>query len=167
MTLKDYILHQLREMKREMQAAIDGLSEEDLTSHEPGLRNPIAWIVQHCCVNVDFFIYRGITDEFCLEHEEKHLRWPLETPQPGDSYPPLDKLIERWTRLLDASVQALEALPEEQLQEPSRRSRPPEPLVESCLRVINHQNAHLRQIWCILGQRQVEGKWPTQDTWLA
>lgn len=167
MTLKEYILHQLREMKREMLVAVEGLSEEDLTSHEPGNHSPIAWIVQHCSVNVDFFIHKGITGEFCLEHENKFRASPLIDPRPGHEYPPPSELVGRWTGLLDASTLALEAITNERLQEPSRSSNPPEPLVQSCLRVINHQNAHLRQIWCILGRRRVDEKWPVQQTWLA
>ncbi len=167
MTLTEYILHQLREIQREMLLAIGSLSEEDLTWLGAGEQGPIAWIVQHCCVNVDFFIHKGITGEVCLEHEPRFLAWPLPERKPDDEYPPLRELIERWTKLLDASVQALEDLPEERLQEPNRSSNPSEPLVESCLRVINHQNAHLRQIWCILGKRRVDEKWPVQDTWLA
>jgi hypothetical protein len=167
MTLKEYILHQLREMKREMLVAIEGLSKEDLTSHEPGGHSPIAWIVQHCLVNVDFFIHKGITGEFCLEHEERFRAWPLIEPKPGDRYPAPSELVERWTTLLDASIETLEAVTDERLQEASRSSDPPEPLVQSCLRVVNHQNAHLRQIWCILGRRRVDEKWPEQQTWLA
>jgi hypothetical protein len=165
--LKAYILHQLRETKRELLVAIEGLSEDDLISHEPGGHSPIAWIVQHCCVNVDFFIHRGITGKLCLDHEQRYLAWPLIEPQPGDDYPPLATLQDRWSRLLDASGAALEQLGVERLQEMSRSSRPPEPLVESCLRVINHENTHLRQIWCILGRRLLERKWPVQETWLA
>lgn len=166
-TLKDYIVHQLREMKREMLAAIDGLSDEDLTSHEPGGHSPVAWIVCHCLVNVDFFIHRGVTGQWCLRHEDRFHRWPLIDPKPGDAYPGLPELTDRWGRLCDAAAAALEGISPEQLQQPGRSADPPEPLVESCLRVINHSNAHLRQIWCILGRRRVDGKWPTQETWLA
>jgi hypothetical protein len=149
-----------------MLVAIEGISRDDLEYLEPE-HGPIAWIVQHCCANVDFFIHRGITGGFCLEHEHRFRAWPLIEPQPGDLYPPLPQLIERWTRLLYTSIQVFDGLSEERLQEPSRSSDPPEPLVESCLRVINHSNAHIRQIWCILGKRQAKGKWPVQETWLA
>ena len=166
-TLKDYILHQLREIKREMLAAIEGLAEDDLAWLAAEDQGPIAWIVQHCCANVDFFIHKGITGQFCLEHEPRFLLWPLPPRRPDDAYPPRSELAERWSRLLDAGAAALESAGAERLQEPSASSRPPEPLVESCLRVVNHTNAHLRQLWCILGQRRVAGKWPVQETWLA
>ncbi len=167
MTLQEYILHQLREMKREMLEAVAGFSEEDVRSHEPGDHNPVAWMVQHCCVNVDFLIHRGLTGEFFLEHEDRFLAWPLPEPSPGDRYPPLAELKERWITLMDAAVAALQAAPEDRLQEASRSADPAEPLVESCLRVINHQNAHLRQIWCIVGRKRIDQKWPRQETWLA
>ncbi len=166
-TLKDYTVHQLREMKREMLKAVGGLCEDDMTSHEPGGHSPIAWIVSHCLVNVDFFLHKGMSGQFLLEHDPKLRAWPIIDPRPGDAYPPGAELAERWSRLCDAAVGAIEAAPAERLQQPSRSANPPEPLVESCLRVTNHSNAHLRQIWCILGRRRVDGKWPTQETWLA
>lgn len=165
--LKQFIIHQLREIRREMLAALAGLSDEELVSHEPNLRNPVAWIVQHCCVNVDFFIHKGITGDFHLEHPRRMLGWPLSPPKPGDPYPPAAELADRWSRLLDASVKLLEGLTVEQLHQPSRCASNKEPLVESCLRVINHQNAHLRQLWCILGRRRRDDKWPKQERWLA
>jgi len=166
-TLKDYILHQLREARREMLKAIDGLSPEVMASHAPGGHSPIAWIVCHCLVNVDFFIHSGITGEFGLEHDDRFRRWPLIEPAPGDAFPPPAELTDRWSRLLDASCAAVESLPDDALQQPGKSANPPEPLVESCLRVINHTNAHLRQIWCILGRQRVDDRYPTQETWLA
>lgn len=57
MTLKQVILHQLYEMQREMAAAIRGLSPEQLQTRLPGKNNHIAWIVQHCCANVDIWLH--------------------------------------------------------------------------------------------------------------
>jgi hypothetical protein len=167
-TLKAFILHQLREMQREMLLAIDDLSDDDLTSHEPGNHNPIAWIVEHCISNVDFCLHKGITGEFRIPHDPRFTTWPLIEPKPGDPYPAVPELIERWRTVTDASIALVNNLPEERLQEPSREAAgDSEPLVESCLRCINHQNAHLRHIWCILGRRSVRAKWPMQGDWLA
>ena len=166
-SLKAYVIHQLREMKREMTAVLEGLSDKDLTLRGSGGHGPIAWIVQHCCVNVDFFIHRGIKGEFFLDHEERFLAWPLIEPGAKDTYPPGAELIDRWTSVCDAAVAGLGDMPEDNLQDPGKSADPPEPLVESCLRVINHQNVHLRQIWCILGGRGMDEKWPVQQTWLA
>ena len=166
--LKEYILHQVREIKREMLVAIEGLSQEDLTSHEPGAHSPIAWIVEHCVGNMDFFVCKGVTGKLVMEHERR-FGHPIIAPKPGAPYPSLDELKARWTKVLDACVAALEGVDEADLQRLSKAAKPSEsePLVESCLRVINHQNAHLRQIWCILGRRRVDHKFPTQETWLA
>jgi len=166
-TLKDCLVHQLREMKREMLKAIQDLGPEDLTSHEPGDHSPIAWIVEHCCGNLDFFIHKGITGRFALEHEHRFLAWPIIEPRPGDAYRSLKELVDRWSQVCDASAAALGALPEQRLQESGKIANRTEPLVQSCLRVINHQNAHLRQIWCILGRRRIDSKYPDQETWLA
>jgi len=168
--LKQFILHQLHEIRREMLVAISGLSEEDLVAHEPHGRSPIAWIIQHCCSNLDGFIVRAVTGEEALPHDRRFRTWPLIDPQPGDEYAPPAVLVERWTTVVDASIAAIDSLPEEALQQPGPATSPerkPEPLVESCLRVINHQNAHLRQIWCIIGWRQIDDRYPEQQTWLA
>ena len=165
MTLREYILHQLREAKREMLVAIEGLASEDLTSHEPCGHWPIAWIVQHCCGNVDGFLHRAVTGQPVLEHEDRYRKRPLAEPQPGDTYPELSELAARWTTLWDAVLPLMETLDEEAFQ--SQPEHGVEPLVESCLRVINHTNVHLRNIWTILGERRVDDKFAEQQTWLA
>jgi hypothetical protein len=165
-TLKEYILHQLGEMRREMLTTIEGLSEEDLLSHEPGSHSPIAWIIQHCVSNVDHCIHMGITGRFLLDHDIRFRAWPLIEPKPGDEYPPLPEMIDRWKRVTDASIDLLRELPEERLQERSLEDES-ELLAESCLRCTNHQNAHLRQAWCILGRRRVDDRWPEQGAWLT
>ena len=165
MTLKEYVLHQLREIKREMLAAIRDLSPDDLTSHQPCGHWPIAWIVQHCCGNVDGFLHRHLAGIAFLEHDRRFYSRPMIEPRPGDDYPDLATLIERWSTLMDAVVALFESMPSEKLQEQSEHAK--EPLVQSCLRVINHTNVHLRNIWCILGERRVDSKWAEQQTWLA
>lgn len=168
--LKRFILHQFAEMRREVLIAIEGLSEEDLLAHEPHGRSPIAWIVEHCCSNVDRFIVSAVRGAWALEHDPRFVTWPMPEPQPGDEYRPLAEMIERWQTVCDAAIDVIEGLDERALQEPGpaagdgpRR----EPLVESCLRVINHQNAHLRQIWCIIGWLHIDAKYPEQRTWRA
>lgn len=164
--LREYILHQIREMKREMLVAIGGLTQEELSSHEPLGRSPIAWIVEHCSGNADFFIHAGATGKPCADHEHRFTAWPIIDPRPGESYPSSAEIQARWTKVLDARADAVAKLREAELQSPSK-SFNGEPLVESCLRVINHTNAHLRQIWCIIGSRHVKDRYPQQETWLA
>jgi hypothetical protein len=103
--------------------------------------------------------------EPALVHEEKHRTWPLIEPKPGDSYPPLSELISRWSKVMDGVVQSFEAQPEDAISRVPSEGK--ESLAETCLRVINHLNSHLRSIWCILGERRVDEKWPEQQTWLA
>ena len=167
MTLKQCICHQLREMKRELLKALDGLSAEDVTSHDPGGHSPVAWIVQHCCANVDFFIHKGVSGEFAVEHEQRYLSWPIVEPKAGDAYPSPAELAERWVTICDAGISAIKALTDQQLQEGGKSTDPPEPLIESCMRVVNHQNVHIRQIWQIRGLRALATTSPTQETWLA
>ena len=165
MTLKEYILHQTREARREMLIAVEGLSGEDLSSLEPGGHWPVAWIVQHCCQNVDRFLYSAIEGRNSLDQNRRFSGRPDQEPRPGDEYPPPEELAGKWSGLLDSVIAGLEKLPDEKLQETPDGGK--EPLVESFLRVINHTNAHLRAIWCILGQRRIDSKFPEQKTWLA
>jgi len=164
MTLNKYILHQMAEAKREMVEAIKGLPSNVLSSHEPAGHWPIAWIVQHCCLNADFFLHHHMTGKFILEHEDRFKGWPLKEPKTEDQYPVAEKLIERWSTVWDGVMAEFSKLDEAKLSE---KLHGREPLIDSCLRVINHANAHLRGIWCILGERRVDAKFPEQQTWLA
>ena len=164
MTLKAYILHQLREIKREVLVAVEDLSEEDMRSHEPCGHWPIAWILQHFCLNVDRFLYFSREGSLFLEHDERMLTRPRVDPQPGEPYPPLSDLTSKWSTVIDAAIGLIELDGDDDLQTTPPHGK--EPVVESCLRVINHTNAHLRAIWCILGERRVDAKFPDQQTWL-
>ena len=73
--------------------------------------------------------------------------WPS-APDSVAEYPSPDDLMARWTGVVDASIGALQDIPEEAFNRPGKLSD--EILAEACMRVINHQNAHLRQIWFIL-----------------
>ena len=167
MILKKYILHQLREMQREMTVALRGLSPEQLHARPPGQKNHIAWIVQHCCINVDALLHRSTTGRFAISHTDRFLDWPTSPPGDGEQFPDANALLDRWTHVTEGGIAAIASLDEAQLLEPGQVFGE-EPIVQSCLRVINHQNAHLRQIWMVLGGLRLSGKrWPTQGTWLA
>lgn len=162
--MKEFILHQMAEAKREMIEAIRDLPPGVLSSLEPAKHWPIAWIVQHCCFNVDFFLHVHMTGKYCLEHEARFKGWPLREPEAADEYPPPEKLIERWSAVWDAVVAEFSRQEEPSLAE---KVHGREPLVESCLRVINHANSHLRAVWCLLGEQRIDAKFPEQQTWLA
>ena len=105
MTLKKYILHQLCEMQREVTAVLRGLSPEQLNAHPPGQKNHIAWIVQHCCINVDALLHRSTTGRFAISHTDRFIDWPTSPPEDGYSTvgrvllkrgsPPLHLLMRR------------------------------------------------------------------------
>ena len=167
MTLKQYIPHQLREMQREMATAIRGLSPEHLQTCLPGKKNHIAWIVQHCCANVDIWLCRPTTGDFAIEHTDRFISWPVSPPEDGEQFPNAEILLDRWTCVTDTGIAVIASLDETQLSKPGQAFAK-EPVVQSCLRVLNHQNAHLRQIWTMLGDFGLsDTHWPSQGTWLA
>jgi len=168
MTLKHFILHQLCEMQRKMLIAVaEDLSDEQLTTIAPGHTIHIAWMVQHCCLNVDRWLHQNMTGQMALTHDQRFLDRPTPPPEPDERFPSSRELRERWQQVTDKALAALTDLDEAALQEPGPGLRK-EPLVESCLRVINHQNAHLRQIWITLAVLGITAiRWPEQGKWLA
>lgn len=167
MTLKQVILHQLYEMQREMAAAIRGLSPEQLQTRLPGKNNHIAWIVQHCCANVDIWLHRPTTGVFAIEHTERFIQWPVSPPEEGEQFPDVERLLDRWMQVTSAGIAVIASLDATQLSNPGQEQGQ-EAVVNSCLRVLNHQNAHLRQIWMMLGDFGLsDTRWPCQGTWLA
>ncbi len=160
--LKLFITYQLREMKRELSDAIAGLSEEDMSSHEPCGHWPVAWIAEHCSDVADRFLYHPVKERFFLEHDPVIDNWAKQPPEPGYQYPSKDRINERWETLCDAVLGVVDVLSLEDLQ----KSFGKEPYVESCLRVINHTNVHLRSLWCVLGERRIDEKFPEQAPWM-
>ena len=163
MTFKTYVLHQLREMKRELLTALEGLSEEDLTSHEPVGHWPVAWIAEHCTQVVDIFLIEPIHGSSFLEYEDQVGKWTDIEPKPGDSYPELADIEKRWSDACDWAIAQVDRSTDEELQ----ASPGHEPYIQSVLRVVNHTNSHLRSLWCILGERRVDAKWAVQQPFLA
>lgn len=163
MNLKQYVTYQLREAKREMLEALEGLSDEAIASHGPSGHWPIAWIVEHCCERADRYLHFHITGSFALEHEESHSRRPLGEPAEGDAYPAVEELTARWTGLMDSFMKSVSDLDDRKLGENLDGK---EPIDVSCLRIINHINSHLRSIWFMLGQKRVDSKFPEQKPWI-
>jgi hypothetical protein len=163
MTFTEYILHQLREMKRELLTALDGVPEDEIESFEPCGHWPIAWIAEHCSEVADKFLYRTVHGSYLLSYAEHVEKWPSREPKPGDEYPPLGVLQDRWTQICDTVVGFVEDTADEDLQ----REYGKEPYINSILRVINHTNSHLRSLWCILGEKRVDEKFPEQQSFLA
>jgi len=163
MTFSEYIVHQLREMRRELLTATEGLSGDDLTSFEPVGHWPVAWITEHCTEVADKFLYASMHDGALLEYAPHVKGWTSREPKPGDSYPSLDEMRTRWTQVCDWVIDFVQRAPDDALQETYGK----EPYVNSILRVINHTNSHLRSLWCILGERRVDDKFAEQQSFLA
>ncbi len=163
MTFSTYVLHQLKEMKRELLTAIEGLEGEDLTSFEPAGHWPVAWIAEHCTQVADWFLIQSVTGAMQLEYEEQVGNWTEREPREGDSYPPASEIASRWASVCDTITSYVEQATEAELQASPGR----EPYIQSILRIINHTNSHLRSLWCILGERRVDSKWAEQQPFLA
>jgi hypothetical protein len=163
MTFKEYMLHQLREMRRELLTATTGLEGEDLTSFEPAGHWPVAWITEHCTEVADKFLYKPLHGKSLLEYPPHIGAWTKREPKPGDEYPELDEMQSRWCRVCDTAIGFVEGASDEEIQ----KQYGAEPYVNSILRVVNHTNSHLRSLWCILGERRVDGKWAEQQSFLA
>jgi hypothetical protein len=160
--LKDFILYQIKEMKRELSDALAGLREEDLVSHDPAGHWPVAWIAEHCSDVADKFLFASVKGKLFLDHDPVIVNWPKVAPQPGYRYLSGSEITRRWETLCDAIVEIVDGMSEADLQTTYGQ----EPYVESCLRVINHTNVHLRSLWCVLGERRIDDKFPEQKTHL-
>ncbi|MFW6312841.1 MAG: DinB family protein [Spirochaetota bacterium] len=163
MTFQEYVLHQLREMKRELLTAIEDLSAEDMFGFEPVGHWPIGWIAEHCTQVADAFLVAPVEGSQMLEYADQVQNWTTREPAPGDEYPVPAEIAERWSRVCDRIVSRVEEADETTLQESPGK----EPYIQSILRVVNHTNSHLRSLWCILGERRVDEKWAVQQPFLA
>jgi len=163
MTLKEYVLHQLREMKRELLISLKDVSADDMFSFEPVGHWPVGWIADHCTQVADAFLVAPLNGAQMLEYADQVQNWTTREPVPGDAYPPPAEIADRWSRVCDRIVAHVERTDESKLQESPGK----EPYIQSILRVVNHTNSHLRSLWCILGERRVDDKWAEQQPFLA
>jgi len=107
-----------------------------------------------------------ITGDFCLTHKESLLQWPLIEPDDSYDYLSIDDLQMRWLNAIEITMNNLNSADEAAFHSYSETAFRNEILVESCLRVINHTNAHLRNIWCQIGLIGNTSKWPEQGIWM-
>lgn len=163
MTFREYMLHQLREMRRELLTATENVTGDDLTSFEPVGHWPVAWITEHCTEVADKFLYKPMHGGYLHEYAEQVEHWTSREPAQGDSYPDATEMRDRWAAICDEIVGFVEGASDDELQKQYGN----EPYVTSILRVINHTNSHLRSLWCILGERRVDHKWAEQQSFLA
>jgi hypothetical protein len=169
MQRKEILVFQLREIRNEFADALQGLDPEALVARPiASFPNPIAWIVCHCLRNYDFFLHRGQTGDSLLEGDEDLARLGAYAEQaPGPDNPPPDDLSDlaaATDRVFGTCAELIAALDETALGEaaPHWRHDRFESTAGNCVRVINHSNAHLRQIWLIRGALGEIAQWPVQ-----
>jgi hypothetical protein len=162
MTFNDYIVSELREVKRSLTAAIEGLSREDFISMEPCGHWPVAWITMHLMSAMDTYVSFELTGEFTVSHEERMMKWPFDPPKPGDPWPELQTLLDDWGKVMDKAIENVTALSDEGLQKvgghlTDRGVNHPISMVIHWM--VLHHEIHMRHLWCILGERRVDDKW--------
>jgi hypothetical protein len=163
MTFTDYVLHQLREMKRELLFAIEDVAPEDLFSFEPMNHWPVGWIAEHCTEVADKLLHKSVTGDYMHDYHEQVANWTQREPVPGDPYPTSDEIARRWADLCDWVVARVETGGTDALDASAGKVA----YVQNVLLAVNHTNSHLRSLWCILGERRVDHKWEEQKNYLA
>jgi 3-methyladenine DNA glycosylase AlkD len=166
MNIKQLVLNQLWEQKYEMLQALVGLEINEIRTKGKGNHWPIGWIVEHCICVMDLMINKHITGNWCLTHKESLMRWPLLEPDDTYIYYSSDDLQRKWINSLEITINNINSADESDFQNYSPTGYGKETLLESCLRVINHNNAHLRNIWCQIGLVGNISKWPEQGIWM-
>ena len=104
MTLQNFVLHQVRETRRELLTATDSVAGEDLTSFKPAGHWPVAWITEHCTEVADKFLYKAVNGAKLLSYAPHIEAWTKQEPAPGDPYPTLDEMQARWEQVCDAAI---------------------------------------------------------------
>ena len=167
MTRKEILVFQLREIRNEFLDALADLTQEQLTATPIEGRNPIGWIACHCLHNFDFFIHQRQTNTSLMTTDGKYGQlakygWSL----PNEDNPPPDfaGLSNAVDEVFGACIELIEALDEEALSKlsPYWHHKNFESTAGNCVRVINHSNAHLRQIWLLRGAMGDKDHWPGQ-----
>jgi len=174
MTRKEILTFQLWEIRNEFANALADLTQSQLAARPIKGRNPIGWIVCHCLHNFDFFIYRQQIDKSLMTRDGKYGQLAVygwDPPTEGNPAPDLDGLASAVDEVFGACIELIEALDEGAFDSPAPywhheneeiRERDFESVAGNCVRVINHSNAHLRQIWMLRGALGDSEHWPYQ-----
>lgn len=157
----------LEEARNEFANALEGLQTEHLAATPVQGQNPIGWIVCHCMRNAQRFLLdpQGAPDLIAaLPHGAAYAAYVSRPPGEGNPPPDLTTAIADLDAILAAAIERIAALSEEVLDRPGPRwSRPePETTAENCLRVVNHANAHIREIWLLRWEQGAREHWPHQ-----
>jgi hypothetical protein len=162
MTLNEYVLKELADMKQTLITALEDLPEKDLVSMEPCGHWPIAWIAMHLSSGLDMFINYELTGKMTVEHEARMQAWPLVVPTPEDTWPSLETLLGNWNKVMDKAMENVAALGEDGMQKVGGHLSAygfNQPIIELIQMMVSHHHTHMRNLWCILGERRVDTKW--------
>jgi hypothetical protein len=119
----------------------------------------------HLTSAIDTFINFELTGEHTVQHEERITTWPLPAPQPGDCWPSLDLLMSNWEKVMDKAIENVSALGDEGMQKVGGYLREKgwnHPISTIIRWMVMHHHIHMRNLWCILGERRVDDKWDEQ-----
>lgn len=164
---KETLVFQLEELRNEFADALDDLTQEQLTATPHPALNPIGWIACHCMHNWDFFIHQCQTNTSLLTRDgvfgqlAEYGRDPSSALNPPPDLSSLPKVVHK---IMTRCIDLIKAVDEQALSEagPFWHHRQPESTSGNCVRIINHTNAHLRQIWMVRGYLGDETHWPVQ-----
>jgi len=167
MTRKEIILFQLNEIGNEFADALADLTQEQLVKQHIEYHNPIGWIACHCLNNFNFFIHLCQTKQNLLAdggRYEKLGKYGHNPPNENNPIPDFSELPKIVDEVFEACIKIIEALDEEAFDKPAPywHHRNYESTAGNCVRVINHSNAHLRQIWMLRGAMGDKEHWPVQ-----
>ena len=167
MKRKEILFFQLAELGNEFADALADLTQEQLTARPLPGQNPIGWIACHCLRNWDFFIHQRQTNRSLLgaEGEFAHLgRYASQDPTEGNPPPDFALLPQAVEEIFAACIQLIEGLDESALDNlaPYWHHQNFEPVAGNCVRVINHSNTHLRDIWMLRGAMGDKTHFPKQ-----
>ena len=167
MRRKEILVFLLQEARNEFANALEGLGPEDLPARPVPDQNPIGWIVCHCMRNANWFLYGVETGDSLLTRDPRlqaYDRYAAAPPASDNPTPDLSRAISDLDAIYAQAIAAVNNLDEESLDRPGNHwpHAKPESRAANCLRVINHSNAHTREIWLLRwaqGKREV---WPHQ-----
>jgi len=167
MTRKEILVFQLREIRNEFADALADLDQEHLVKQHIEGHNPIGWIACHCLNNFNFFIHLCQTKKSILSDGgiyEKLGAYGHKPPTEDNPPPDLTELPRVVDEVFEACIQLIETLDEDAFGKPAPywHHRNYESTAGNCVRVINHSNAHLRQIWMLRGAFSDKGHWAVQ-----
>ena len=166
MTLQEYILNEMKDMKRTLLFALDGLSREDLTSMEPAGHWPVAWIAMHLAAAMDTFVNFELTGQYTIEHDKRVSAWPFPEITPEDKWPQLSEIVSNWQKVMDKVNENIAALDDAGLQKVGGHLKFENwnyPISHVINWMVMHHHQHMRMLWTILGERRVDDKWDEPD----